>query len=141
MKTLLLLTLLAACAAAQDTFSLAWSTIDGGGGRSTTPGGFTLAGSSVGQFEAGASGGAPAGEFSVASGFWSFPWEPPPLPELSMSLTGGTVTLTWPLPVLPVILESSGNLQLWTPVDPQPATPFFQEPESARKFYRLVPGP
>jgi hypothetical protein len=58
-----------------------------------------------------------------------------------MALTGGTVTLTWLLPVLPVILESSGNLQLWTPVEPQPATPFFQEPESARKFYRLVPDP
>jgi hypothetical protein len=54
MKTMLIIILLAARAAAQDNFSLAWATIDGGGGRSTTPGEFTLAGSSVGQFEAGA---------------------------------------------------------------------------------------
>jgi hypothetical protein len=128
-------------AQAQDTFSLAWATIDGGGGRSTTPAEFTLAGSSVGQFEAGNTGGGLPGEFSVASGFWTFSWEPPPLPELTMTLAAGTVTLTWAAPAPPVTLESSADLELWTPVDPQPATPFFQEPEGARMFYRLVPGP
>jgi hypothetical protein len=128
-------------ARAQDAFSLAWATIDGGGGRSTTPAEFTLAGSSVGQFESGNTTGGPPGEFSVASGFWSFEYAPPPLPELSMSLTGGTVTLTWQEPALPVVLESSADLELWAPVDPQPAAPFFQEPEAVRKYYRLMPGP
>jgi hypothetical protein len=124
---------------AQDTFSVEWSTLDGGGGPSTATGAFTLEGS-IGQFAAGDSGGAPTGEFSVSSGYWTF--EPEPLDGgLVMHLSGGTVSLTWN-PAPPMILESSANLSLWTPVTPQPSTPFFQEPATAvRRFYRLVPGP
>jgi hypothetical protein len=132
--------LLGICSAmlAQDSFTLAWSSVSSGGGASTGPAEFTLAGSSVGQFSAGASSGG-KGEFTITAGYWTFEFEPPP-PDLNltMQLDGGTVTLTWDAGGPPAVLESSMDLDLWTPVDPQPATPFFQEPEGARQFYRLT---
>jgi hypothetical protein len=132
--------LLGACpyAPAQDSFTLAWSSVSGGGGGSSGPAEFTLAGSSVGQLSAGESSGG-KGEFTVTSGYWTFDFEPPPDRNLTMQLDGSTVTLTWDAGGPPVVLESSEDLELWTPVDPQPTTPFFQEPEGARRYFRLVP--
>jgi hypothetical protein len=143
MKTLLLLffgSALAMRAMAQDAFTLEWSAITSGGGTSTEPGEFTLAGSSVGQITAGAASTEP-GEFDVTGGHWTFEFEPP-LPDmhLAMQLDGGTVTLTWDAEGPSVSLESSADLELWEPVVPQPATPFFQETGATRKFYRLVPA-
>ena len=140
--TLLLLTLLAAAKlTAQDTFTITWSTIGSGGGPSAGAAEFTFAGYSVGQFAAGDSAGGPPGEFDITGGYWAFEFMPPPADlNLTMQLSGGMVTLTWDEPATPVVLESSANLDLWAPVAPQPATPFFQEPGSARRFYRLVPA-
>ena len=124
---------------AQESFTLAWSSVSGGGGgASPAAAEFTLGGSSVGQMSAGDASGEP-GEFSITTGYWTFPFEPPMDLNLTMQLDGSTVTLTWDAGGPPVVLESSEDMELWAPVDPQPATPFFQEPESARKFYRLVP--
>ena len=121
---------------AQESFTIAWSAISGGGGASTAPAEFTLAGTSVGQLTAGDPSGEP-GEFNLTSGYWTFPFEPPVDLHLAMQLNGGTVTLTWDANGPPVVLESSADLELWAPVDPQPVTPFFQEPEGARSFFRL----
>lgn len=144
MKTLLSLllgTTLTAGALAQESFTLEWSAITSGGGASTEPGEFTLAGSSVGQITAGDASTEP-GEFGMNNGHWTFEFEPQ-LPDLhlAMQLDGGTVTLTWDAGGPPVSLESSADLNLWAPVDPQPEAPFFQESSATRKFYRLVPAP
>ena len=143
MNTLtLLFTSLAVCstlARSQESFTLAWSSVSGGGGASAEAAEFTLGGSSVGQMAAGDASGEP-GEFDITGGYWTFEFEPPvPDLNLAMQLEGGTVTLTWDAGGPPVVLESSEDMELWMPVDPQPPTPFFQEPEGARKFYRLVP--
>ena len=125
-------------AAAQDSFTVAWSSISGGGGGdSTEPAEFTLAGSSVGQFSAGEPTGEP-GEFSLNGGYWSFEFDPQ-LPDLHLAMLreGGSVTLTWDDGITPVVLESSADLELWAPVDPQPAGPPFVEPEGDRRYYRL----
>jgi hypothetical protein len=126
-------------AMAQDSFTIAWSTISGGSGASAGPAEFTLAGSSVGQLSAGKSPGEP-GEFDVSGGYWTFEFEPPPPLDLNlrMQLDGGTVTLTWDDSGPPAVLESSTDLQLWEAVDPQPAAPPFIEPEGARRYYRLT---
>ena len=121
---------------AQDSFTIAWFSISGGGGASTEPGEFPLAGSSVGQFSTGEPTGEP-GEFSLTGGYWTFDFDALPDLHLAMLLEGGTVTLTWDAGGPPVVLESSADLDLWAPVDPQPAGPPFIEPEGARRYYRL----
>jgi hypothetical protein len=97
MKSLLFIpaALAAACSSgfAQESFTLGWSSLSGGGGALHAKGEFTLAGSSVGQFSAGEATGE-AGEFTVSGGYWTFEFEPPDL-HLAMQLDGGTVTLTW----------------------------------------------
>jgi len=138
-RLLLLGAALVTPATAQDSFTIAWSTISGGSGASPSPGEFTLAGSSVGQLAAGRPSGEP-GEFDVSGGYWIFTFEPPIDLHLAMNLDGGTVTLTWDASARPVILESSPDLELWQAVDPQPDGPSFTEPEGERRFYRLTPG-
>jgi hypothetical protein len=144
MKTLLIPAILSASflpAAAQESFTIPWSVITGGGSAGSGPGEFTVSAASIGQFAAGDPDNEVAGEFAVTGGVWAFEYQPPPNLNLTMQLDGGMVTLTWQATVTPVVLESSENLDLWAPVNPQPAVPFFQEPEGARKFYRLTPGP
>ncbi len=65
---LALLTLSVPAVGAQsgETYTLAWNTLDGGGGASTG-GAYTLVGT-IGQADAGALGG---GTYSLAGGFWS----------------------------------------------------------------------
>lgn len=141
MKTLLCLISigLVPAAAAQDFFTVPWSAISSGGVASAEPAEFTLRGSALGQFSAGGSSDEP-GEFDVTGGYWTFPFQPT-LPDLhlAMQLLGPTVTLTWDEDGPPVVLESSADLELWVPVDPQPVAPFFQETAGGRKFYRLSP--
>ena len=126
---------------AEDVFTIPWSSISGGGsGRSPEPAEFTLTGSSIGQIASEENSGPPS-EFGIAGGYWTFPFEPA-LPDLHLAiqLTGNTVTLTWDADGPPVTLESSSDLELWQPVVPQPTEPFFHEPSSARKYYRLSPA-
>lgn len=137
MKTLLCLISLALAAAAQDSFTVAWSAISSGGGSSPEPAEFMLQGSALGQFSAGDASAEP-GEFDVTGGYWTFPMQPS-LPDLhlAMQINGDTITLTWDEEGPPVVLESSADLALWEPVEPQPAAPFFQESTGLRRFYRL----
>lgn len=136
MKTPALFACLLTAAPAQDSFSLRWASLDGGGGPSpaAVAAGFSLGGSSVGQWDART----PADEasaFSLTGGFWSFF---PDLPTLRLSLEGGMVTLSWDDFGTPAVLETSSDLVLWEAVEPQPVTPAFEEPGGNRKFYRLV---
>ena len=125
---------------AQDAYSVSWSTFDGGGGPSSGEGEFTLGGSSLGQMSAGREEDGEFGEFSVTGGYWTFELEPLEV-HLTLRLEGGDVILTWDENAPPVILESSADLQLWEPVDPQPAGPPFLESQTDRKFYRLIRAP
>jgi hypothetical protein len=59
-----------------------------------------------------------------------------------MQINGGTVTLTWDDSTgATVRLESSTDLQLWAPVEPQPPHPPFIEPAGQRRYFRLMPSP
>ncbi len=67
----------------------------------------------------------------------------PPLESIQLTMTSnpaaGTLTLSWPADIGPVILEFSGNMQDWNAVTPQPAANAWSgsaTPE--RVFYRLV---
>lgn len=134
MKTLLLLLLTLTCARAQ--YSLQWHTSDAGGGESTG-GSYSLNGT-IAQPDAAAPS---AGDgYTLQSGYWTFPDISAPLPDLTLTLDSGFVILTWDDPGFPVVLEASADLDLWTPVDPLPATNAWAEAESARRFYRLSRG-
>ena len=66
-----LITALLICAAplAYAQFELSWYTIDGGGGRSSTGGGFDLAGT-IGQPDAASNPTLTGGTFELTGGFW-----------------------------------------------------------------------
>lgn len=116
---------------------MGWSLVGGGGGASGETGEFTVAGSSVGQLGGGESTASESGEFAISSGHWAFLFALPDL-NLTMSLDGITVTLTWDAGGPPVVLERSFDMHQWSPVSPQPTEPIFQEPEDGlRAFYRL----
>jgi hypothetical protein len=135
MKTCLLLMLGAAPAIAQDSFTIDWIAI-GGSSHTAAGGEFSLTGF-IGQPVPGESGGGSAGEFSLTGGFWTLEETPMEL-GFAMRREGGTVTLTWDnTRGIPVVLESSANLNLWAPVVPQPAGPPFTESAASRRYYRL----
>ena len=103
-------------------FSASWSTIDGGGGAST--GGVYSVSGTIGQPDAGKSS-SNDGQFQLNGGFWHG--------ELifcgctlSITYSGGNVTVSWPGDLNGCILEATGELQIpptstvWTPVSPQP---------------------
>ena len=90
----LLILLLALTASAQSggSFTLGWSTLDGGGGPSAG-GGFSLNGT-LGQPDAGTMSG---GNFSLAGGFWGAIQAPPPVGSVitKVEVIGGKVRLTF----------------------------------------------
>ncbi len=135
MKHFLFLLLTLAGARAQ--YSIDWSTTDAGGGSSS--GGVYALSGTVGQSDAAAV--ATGGSFSLDGGYWTFTDPAPPMPEMSLTLDSGFAILTWPDPGIPVVLETSTDLSLWTPVDPQPAARVWAEEQSNRSYYRLRPGP
>ena len=59
-----------------------------------------------------------------------------PLPP-AIRFDGGFVILTWAETAVPIILEYSDDLVVWTPVDPQPVGTAWAEPQQDRRFYRL----
>ncbi len=134
MKTLLFL---AAATFARAQYSLDWTTSDAGGGESSG-GSYALHGT-IAQPDAAAP--LTGAGYILHSGYWTFPDLHAPLPELTLTLDGGFAVLTWPDLGFPVLLESSDDLSLWTPVDPPPAANVWAEAEAARRFYRLRPGP
>ena len=132
-----ILLLLLTTVASHAQYSLGWSTADAGGGDSSG-GTFRLEGT-IAQVDAAPP--AASGTYSIEPGYWTFPDTAPPLPDLSLRLDNGLSILMWSAPVVPVVLEYTTDLDLWQPVDPPPVENFYIEPESARRFYRLRPGP
>lgn len=132
----ILLTFLLGAAGVRAQITLEWSTSDGGGGASAG-GSYTLNGT-IAQTDASApaTDGLPGG-FSLEGGYWTFPDLSAPAPEMTMVFDGGFVALAWPDPGFAVVLESSDDLDLWAPVDPQPEINAWAEPEQQRRFYRL----
>ena len=139
MKTqpILILLILATAGHARAQFTLDWSTADAGGGE-CSGGAYSLRGT-IAQTDAAAP--ASGGTLSLDGGYWTFPDASPPLPELVIRLDSGFVILNWQETDTAVVLESSTDLQLWLPVDPQPVTNVWAAPQSERGFFRLSPAP
>jgi hypothetical protein len=111
-------------AASATDFSISWSTVDGGGGTSTSNDGRFSVSGTAGQPDAGRSA-SNDGQFQHNGGFW--------YGEtifcgctLSIAYSGGNVTVSWPGDLSGCILEATGELQnppssiVWAPVSPQP---------------------
>jgi hypothetical protein len=103
---------------AQPSYSIDWSTIDGGGGTST--GGVYSVTGTIGQPDAGAMSG---GNFTLVGGFWSVvaTVQTEGAPLLTVARTTNTVVVSWPLPAVGWVLE-------WTNTLPQVAAPWPQIP-------------
>jgi hypothetical protein len=128
------------------SYSIGWSTIDGGGSTSTGDG-FSVTGT-IGQPDAN---GAMAGSgFSLTGGFWSvFSAVPTPgAPLLSIARTAtNTVAVAWPVPATDWVLQQNSDLKTtnWTAVAQPPATVgtnrvVIINPPVGTRFFRL-PNP
>ena len=142
------------CAAANATaqsYTIGWSTIDGGAGNGSgagTFGAFALAGS-IGQPEAGPTlvGSDPSGSYKITGGFWSFLGNAAfPVPMLRISLVGTNAVLAWPNPSIGFELQEcpslSGSINSWSGVNQTPAVVGADKQvtvpaASPSRFYRL----
>ncbi len=126
----------------EDVFTLDWSSFSGGGHSAFEGGGEFSVEGTLGQFSGGAVPSGQSGEFSVSGGYWTFTLNEPLDLGITMQFNGSTVTLTWDDSAgIPVLLESSADLELWVPVQPQPWYPPFPDASARRRFYRLMPVP
>jgi len=129
----LLLLVTAACPADAQSYSIDWSTIDGGGGTGT-----------IGQPDAGAMSG---GTFTLSGGFWGgiSAVQMPGAPYLWLALTPtNTALIWWALSPTSWRLQATTNLvstgSFWTDCSYQTngATCYrLESPPSGRRFYRL----
>lgn len=96
------------------SLSLDWSTVGGGGGTSGG-GGYTLSGT-IGSRDAGTLNG---GSYALEGGFWPGIVVPSTTgaPTLFVSVSGGTVTISWSPAATGLVLEETQNLStpLWSP--------------------------
>jgi hypothetical protein len=90
------------------TYSIDWSTIDGGGGTST--GGVYSVTGTVGQPDAGAT--MSGGNYSLDGGFWSFvaAVQIPGSPLLTVTRSGNGVIVSWPSPSTGFMLQQNSNV-------------------------------
>jgi hypothetical protein len=98
----------AAFSARAQPYDLAWWTIDGGGG--TSSGGTYSVTGTIGQPDAGVLSG---GNYTLEGGFWSaFAATPtsPAGPQLSVSVSGQNVIISWPSPSTGFTLEQNTSL-------------------------------
>ncbi len=114
----LILYLTIAAGACYAAFTIPWSTLDGGGGKSTgtTAGGtvFALTGT-IGQFDTTAAS-ASGGSHTLTGGFWAQLVESsaPDGPRLTLvRFPNGDISLQWPGEAAGWQLESSTNLIQW----------------------------
>jgi hypothetical protein len=108
-KVILLFSLLIPAISFAQSYSIDWSTIDGGGGTST--GGVYSVSGTIGQPDAGAT--LSGGNYSVDGGFWSFAAvvQTPGAPLLSIRVTApNTVVVSWPSPSTGFLLQTNNNL-------------------------------
>ena len=141
----LLLALAVFTADAQD-YAIDWWTVDGGGGTST--GAVYSVNGTIGQPDAG---GMSGGTFTLVGGFWGVVAanQTPGGPLLSVVLTNGGVTVSWPRPAEGWVLDEVASLVAaagsngWTQV----ALPYVTNatqiqvtvppPVTGNRFYRL----
>jgi hypothetical protein len=144
MKRLLVAFLLVpSVAALAQSYSIDWSTIDGGGGTST--GGVYSVSGTVGQSDAGAMNG---GSYSLTGGFWSIiaAVQTPGAPYLSLLRTStNTICVWWPVSETTWQLQATANLvnsgSIWLPcsyVTNGVNCVFVESPPAGNRFYRLT---
>ncbi len=119
---------------AGQSYSIDWSTIDGGGGTSTNAT-YTLSGT-IGQPDAGAT--MSGGGFTVQGGFWAEAIQTPGAPLLSILRSGPDVLISWPA-TPGFVLQHTTDL---APIDwqdaPSGSTNAVSIPATgASRFYRL----
>jgi len=149
MKTKCFLLCLLACAfcirATAQSYSIDWSTIDGGGGTST--GGVYSVTGTIGQPDAGAMSG---GSYTLEGGFWGIiaavQTTGAPFLRITLNPQLSTLNVSWPSPADGWTLEYATALTsgtgLWTQIPPPYQTNatslYFTEPLPAgNRFYRL----
>jgi len=126
------------------SYSVDWYKIAGGGGTST--GGVYAVSGTIGQPDAG--GPLTGGSYSLTGGFWSViaAVQTPGAPYLTITRSGGTVTVSWPLSADGWVLEYTNTLSQTSSSWPQISPPYqtdganlqFTEPApSGNRFYRL----
>ena len=124
------------------TLSVPWSTVDGGGGTSTSADGrFSLSGT-AGQPDAGAMADY-TGRFAVAGGFWYAETVFCGC-QLSVATSGGDIVVSWPCAGNGCILEYTDELRvppsvaLWYPVSPPAAGGVYTTPlTGTQRYFRL----
>ena len=94
--------------AAAQSYSIDWSTIDGGGGTSTN-GQYSVSGT-IGQPDAGLA--MSGGNYTLQGGFWSLisVVQTPGAPLLTLTRSGASVIISWPSPSTGYVLRQNNNL-------------------------------
>jgi hypothetical protein len=125
------------------SYSVDWSTIDGGGGTST--GGVYSVSGTIGQPDAGTMSG---GQYSLAGGFWGViaAIQSPGAPLLTITATAtNTVILSWPSPSIGFGLQENPDLNPanWSAVPPTNSDngtvkSVIIRPPTGNHFYRLL---
>jgi hypothetical protein len=144
MKTLAILSAFAGflCAAHGADYSIPWSTVDGGGGTSTSADGRFSVSGTAGQPDAGTLA-SNDGRFRLSGGFWQA--------EvvfcgctLGIGVSGGNFVVSWPCELSGCILEYADELlgppsvTVWHPVSPQPIGHNFVAPlTGTQRYFRL----
>jgi hypothetical protein len=120
-------------------YAIDWYTIDGGGGMNLTGGTYTLGGT-IGQADAGHLAGSTD---TVDGGFWAI--TALVLPRLTITLSGGNVTVCWPSPSSGFKLQQAVGLSPsnWaivtqTPTDNGTTKCLTFPATSITTFYRLI---
>jgi hypothetical protein len=100
--------LFAFCFCSQAQYSIDWSKIAGGGGTST--GGVYSVSGTIGQHDAGNA--MSGGNYAVTGGFWSLlaVVQTPGAPLLTITHSGNSVIVSWPLSSGGFTLQQNGNL-------------------------------
>lgn len=90
------------------SYSIDWSTIDGGGGTST--GGVYSVSGTIGQPDAGTT--MSGGNYSIDGGFWAIvaAVQTPGAPLISVARSGAAVVVSWPSPSTGYILQQNNTV-------------------------------
>jgi Chaperone of endosialidase len=129
--------------ASGQSYSIDWSTIDGGGGTSTN-GQYAVSGT-IGQPDAGQT--MSGGNYSLTGGFWSMiaAVQTPGAPLLTIARSGASVIVSWPSPSTGWKLQQNANALNpadWSNVtdtvqDDGTTKTFSVHPPTGNRFYRL----
>lgn len=119
------------------SYTIDWSTIDGGGVTFASGGPYSLGGT-IGQPDAGVLTG---GAYAVTGGFWALAPASGDCGRVSIRRIGNNVEVSWPADNTGCVLEQSSSLggtMQWIPVSPAPVGPLHVASASdGPRFYRL----